>query len=62
MKLLSIALFGASLLISGAAFADYLPEGNGNINAASYAAPEGNGNVSTASYAAPEGNGNIQSA
>ena len=62
MKTLSIALFGASLLMSGAAFANYLPEGNGSVNTASSAAPEGNGSVNTASYAAPEGNGNIQSA
>ena len=62
MKTLSIALFGASLLVSGAAFANYAPEGNGNVSTASYAAPEGNGAINTASYAAPEGNGNIQSA
>ena len=48
MKTLSIALFGASLLMSGAAFANYLPEGNGSVNTASYAAPEGNGNIQSA--------------
>ena len=60
MKILSIALLAAGLLMSGAIFANSLPEGNGNVNTASYAAPEGNGNVNTASYAAPEGNGNVQ--
>ena len=60
MKILSIALLGSSLLMSGAAFANYIPEGNGHLDTASYAAPEGNGNVNTASYAAPESNGNVQ--
>jgi hypothetical protein len=60
MKILSIALLGSSLLVSGEAFASYLPEGNGRIDEASYAAPEGNGHIDEASYAAPEGNGNIQ--
>jgi hypothetical protein len=45
MKILSIALLGSSLLMSGAAVANYIPEGNGHLDTASYAAPEGNGNV-----------------
>ena len=62
MKILSIALLGSALLVSGAAFASYLPEGNGHIDTASYTAPEGNGHVDEASYAAPEGNGHIDEA
>jgi hypothetical protein len=62
MKLLSIALLGSGLLMSGAALANYLPEGNGHIDTASYAAPEGNGNFTSASYAAPEGNGHVDTA
>jgi hypothetical protein len=62
MKTFKIALFGAALLSSAAIFAAAAPEGNGNVNSASYAAPEGNGAINSASYAAPEGNGAINTA
>jgi hypothetical protein len=57
MNTLKIALLGFALLISGAAFAGYTPEGNGHVgDTAFYAAPEGNGHVDIAAYM-PEGNG-----
>jgi hypothetical protein len=62
MKTLKIALLGAALLSTAAIFAAAAPEGNGNVNSASYAAPEGNGAVNTASYATPEGNGSVNTA
>jgi hypothetical protein len=62
MKTLKIALFGAALLSSAAIFAAAAPEGNGNVNTASYTAPEGNGSTNTASFKAPEGNGSVNTA
>ncbi len=62
MKILSIALLGSSLLMSGVAFANNIPEGNGHIDTASYVAPEGNGHIDEANYAAPEGNGHVDEA
>ncbi len=59
MKTFKFALIGTALLMSGAAFANYAPEGNGHVDVASYAAPEGNGHADVASYAAPEGNGHV---
>ncbi|SFK23967.1 hypothetical protein [Methylocapsa palsarum] len=62
MKTLKIALFGAALLSTAAIFAAAAPEGNGNVNTASYVAPEGNGSINIASSAAPEGHGAINTA
>ena len=57
MTIFKLALVASAMLLSGAAFASYAPEGNGHVDIASYAHPEGTGHVDTASYAAPEGNG-----
>ena len=56
MTIFKLALVASAMLLSGAAFASYAPEGNGHVDIASYAAPECTGHVDTASYAAPEGN------
>jgi hypothetical protein len=59
MKTLKFALIGSALLMSGAAFANYAPEGNGHVDVSSYVAPEGNGHADIATNAAPEGNGHV---
>jgi hypothetical protein len=46
MTIVKLGLIASALLLSGAAFASYAPEGNGHVDIASYAAPEGPANVS----------------
>jgi hypothetical protein len=57
MTIFKLVLVASALLMCGAAFASYAPEGNGHVDIASCTCPEGTGHVGTASYAAPEGNG-----
>jgi hypothetical protein len=45
MKIFSIAMICAGLLMSGSVFFNYAPEGNGHVDVATFAAPEGNEHV-----------------
>jgi hypothetical protein len=56
MKILTIALFAASLATTpAAAYADVAPEGHSQAQIASFGQPEGEGQAQVASYSRPEG-------
>jgi len=56
MKILTIALFAASLATTpAAAYADVAPEGPNQAQIASFGQPEGEGQAQVASYSRPEG-------